>query len=83
MTTSDVETTELIQYYHMETQWNWSKLSERLPMHIATKNFLIPFKSEDQAKPIWKLSTHGMFTTKSAWEQVRKSASNYPILAKC
>lgn len=74
---------ELIQDFWGENHWDWCKLSEDLPTQIAAKIFMIPPNLDSQAQPVWKLSSDGQFTTKSAWELVRQRSRLNPVLDKC
>lgn len=77
------EEADLVQDYGEDNNWYWDKLSSNLPVQVAIKVFLIPFNSENSAVLIWKRTSSGEFTTKSAWEIVRKKARVQKVLARC
>lgn len=74
---------DLIQDYGDGNTWCWEKLSSELPVQIAIKLLLMPFNSDMLATPIWKITANGQFSTRSAWELMRRKERVQPILAKC
>lgn len=78
---SDYQMSDLFQDFGNENGWNWIKLSSVLPTHLATRLFLIPFDLTSQAKIIWKPSPNGIFSTKSAWDLVRKKKPVHSIFS--
>lgn len=82
MATSEVDLSVYIEDYCQEDNWDVAKLAEVLPAHIISKIILIPTNLDSITRHVWKLSTDGTFTTKSAWEEVRQKAPPQPVLAK-
>lgn len=78
-----VDTKALIQEYVSDNSWDLNKLTESLPLHLAAQLSLMPFNDLSPASPVWKCSSNGVFTTKSAWNLVRRRKAPSRVLACC
>lgn len=74
---------DLVRDIGANNSWDWDKLSGNLPLPSAAKLYLIPFNSEAPAQLLWKLTPDGMFSTKYAWELVRKKFRFNKVLSLC
>ena len=50
--TSPYDSTELVQSYGLQNNWNNAKISSKLPLHISISISLLPFSRDTDAQPI-------------------------------
>ncbi|KAL0448791.1 UNVERIFIED_CONTAM: hypothetical protein Slati_1435500 [Sesamum latifolium] len=60
-----------VNWFWLEHEWDIHKLQQAVPQHIIEKIMDVPINTYHSDYLHWKLSKHGAFTTKSAWDEIR------------
>ncbi|KAL0362150.1 UNVERIFIED_CONTAM: hypothetical protein Scaly_1170200 [Sesamum calycinum] len=72
---------EPVRYYWHEGDWNVPRILWIIPMRFAQTICQIPIAVGQGDKIVWTGSSTGDFSTKSAWEAIRKASPRRQLLA--
>ncbi|KAL0400376.1 UNVERIFIED_CONTAM: hypothetical protein Sradi_2380900 [Sesamum radiatum] len=60
-----------VNWFWLEHEWDIHKLQQVVPQYIINMIMEVPINTYQSDYLHWKLSKHGAFTTKSAWNEIR------------